>query len=46
MRKLSLVFKGMLNEIVIRRPSLLHKARVVDYNINDMHVVLIITQDE
>ncbi|KAI9496563.1 hypothetical protein BDB00DRAFT_757983, partial [Zychaea mexicana] len=31
------VFKDMLSEIVSRRPSLLHKAHVLGYNINGMY---------
>ncbi|KAI9484624.1 hypothetical protein BDB00DRAFT_774549, partial [Zychaea mexicana] len=37
MLKLPFVFKDMLSEIVSRRPSLLHKAHILGYNINGMY---------
>ena len=37
MLKLPFVFKDMLNEIVSHRPSLLHNAHVVGYNINGIY---------
>ncbi|KAI7848503.1 hypothetical protein BDC45DRAFT_450171 [Circinella umbellata] len=37
MLKLPIVFKDMLTEIVSHRPSLLHKAHVIGYNINGMY---------
>ncbi|KAI7853859.1 hypothetical protein BDC45DRAFT_606323 [Circinella umbellata] len=41
MLKLPIVFKDMLTEIVSHRPSLLHKAHVIGYNINGNAVRLI-----
>ncbi|KAI9258017.1 hypothetical protein BDA99DRAFT_583608 [Phascolomyces articulosus] len=38
MLKLPFVFKDMLNEIVSCRPSLIHKAHVLGYNINDADI--------
>ncbi|KAI7854741.1 hypothetical protein BDC45DRAFT_122786 [Circinella umbellata] len=41
MLKLPFVFKDMLNEIVSCRPSLIHKAHILGYNINGDAVRLI-----